>query len=237
MTQTHRSVVSMVDSLSHELEDLDPRERRELLMQMVRLLAATPGTHLQLGDGVSDRAGENRAVALCEWALDAGATESEQLLKVDMRPGEIQIAKTREATGRSLITNGFLGADLIHVPAGEGFAPHTHPGDHLLFVVGGRGTITAAGEILETTPGLVYMVDGAQPHAVGAITDHVLLSVGVAHQPLDSANRQELRPFEDLLTDDGHIVCRICGIKAGAGDELRAAGCSHGPVAFGATGV
>lgn len=227
--------MSLMEALSHQLEHLDPRERREALMELVRLLAAMPNGDLRPGRGTADRAAENRAVVLCDWASDGGSAEDEQLLRVDMRRRDTHIAKTREATGRPLITNGFLGADLIHVPAGEGFAPHTHPGDHLLFVLGGRGTITAAGEILETTPGQVYMVDGAQPHAVGAISDHVLLSVGVAHQPLDSTTRQELRPFEELLTEDGYIRCRICDVKARGGDELRAIGCSHGPVVFNST--
>lgn len=201
-------------------------------MQVIRLLAATP-TEAGSGPDIPNPARGNKAVVLCEWAADGGCADEEQLLRIDMRPGATQIAKTREATGRPLVTNGFLGADLIHVPAGEGFAPHTHPGDHLLFVVGGRGTITAAGEIVETAPGLVYMVDGAQTHAVGAITDHVLLSVGVAHQPLESGSRQELRPFEELMTD-GHLICRICDCKARSADELLAAGCSHSPATFSA---
>ncbi|GAA3728656.1 hypothetical protein GCM10022225_07530 [Plantactinospora mayteni] len=236
MAQAESPVASTLDAVRRHLEHLDARERREALMEFARLLAAMPSDDLRAGHGTADRAGDNRAVVLCDWAADGGCVDDEQLLRVDLRRRDVQIAKTREATGRPLITNGFLGADLIQVPAGEGFAPHTHPGDHLLFVLGGRGTITAAGEILETTPGQVYMVDGAQPHAVGAISDHVLLSVGVAHQPLDSANRQELRPFEELLTEDGHLHCRICDVKAGSGEELRRDGCPHGPAVFDSTG-
>lgn len=232
MTQTGQFTTPAFDALREELHHLPAHEQREILMQTIRLLAGTPSTDLRAGEGLADRAPDNRAVVLCDWALDGGVVGNEQLLKIGMRSRDTRIAKTREATGTPLISNGFLGADLIHVPAGEGFAPHTHPGDHLLFVVGGRGTITAAGEILETSPGLVYMVDGAQPHAVGAITDHVLLSVGVAHQQLDSEERQELRPFDDLLTDNGYIVCRICGVRAQSDTGLRDLGCSHAPVVF-----
>lgn len=170
------------------------------------------------------------AVVLCEWASDLGRDGVLQRLGIDMQPGSTVIAQTRASTGRPLLSNGFLGADIIHVPAGEGFSPHTHPGDHLLFVVGGIGTISASGEILETRPGQVYMVDGPTTHAVGAVTDHVLLSIGIKHQALDSMERQILRPFSELLSPEGVLCCRICGAVGANREDLQAAGCTHAPV-------
>lgn len=93
------------------------------------------------------------------------------------------------AKGRPLHTNGQLGADMLHVPAGAQFPVHTHPGDHLLYCLAGEGTITVAGLTYHITPGDLYMVEGAVPHAVGAVTDHVLIAIGSPHKPVDSPER------------------------------------------------
>jgi quercetin dioxygenase-like cupin family protein len=169
---------------------------------------------------------------ICDWASDSGLVGTSQNLTVDVLPGPTQVVKTKSATGRSLLSNGYLGVDIIHVPAGEGFAPHTHPGDHLLFVLGGYGTIAVGGTILRTAPGQAYMIEGAVPHAVGAITDHVLLAVGAPHRPLDSRERQTLIAYSSLLTPLGSIKCDICNIAARSGDELAAMGCPHSPHKF-----
>lgn len=217
------------DYVCSRVQDLDAAEREALLQRFAMMLAGGPSARF-VREGSVHSGTSNDSVVLCDWAQDGGTHEMKQRIEVDMLPGSTKIAKTQASTGRPLLSNGFLGADLIHVPAGEGFAPHTHQGDHMLFVVGGRGTITANGEILETRTGQVYMVDGLQPHAVGAISDHVLLSVGIAHKALDSENRQTLTPFSDLLTAEGVITCRICGITADSRAGLTGRGCSHAPV-------
>jgi quercetin dioxygenase-like cupin family protein len=93
------------------------------------------------------------------------------------------------AVGVPLHTNGQLGADLLHIKAGQQFPVHTHPGDHLLYCVRGRGTITVAQITYEIRPGDLYMVDGLTPHAVGAIDDHSILAIGSPHKPVDSPER------------------------------------------------
>ncbi|MFC4585719.1 cupin domain-containing protein [Sphaerisporangium corydalis] len=170
---------------------------------------------------------------ICDWAADGGVDGTTQWLGIDMTPHPTRVLKTRAATGRSLVTSGHLGADLLHLPAGEGFLPHTHPGDHLLIVVGGHGTITVDGAITATAPGQVYMVRGAVPHAVGAVTDHVILAVGAPHRLLDSPERQDLTEYSALLTSFGTISCRICGVAATGGEELEGLGCPHSPHRFG----
>ena len=75
-----------------------------------------------------------------------------------------------------------LGADIIELGAGETFPLHTHPGHHVLLVIMGQGTVTVDGEVHPTAPGDLYMVDGLQEHAVGAVERHILLSVGVPHK-------------------------------------------------------
>jgi quercetin dioxygenase-like cupin family protein len=166
---------------------------------------------------------------ICRWEVDAGQGEAAQRLIVDTMPGPVKVPKTRAATGRSLVSNGQLGADVLHLPAGEGFAPHTHPGDHLLFVLAGKGTITVGGAIVPTSAGQVYMIEGAVPHAVGAITDHVILAVGAPHRPLDSPQRQELTEYAALLASLGSITFQICEVTGTGGDDLADQGCRHSP--------
>ncbi|GAA4626944.1 hypothetical protein GCM10023196_037240 [Actinoallomurus vinaceus] len=94
------------------------------------------------------------------------------------------------ATGVGLHTNGHLGADLLHVPAGERFAVHTHPGDHLLMCMEGEGTISIGEVTYNVQPGDLYLVPGMVPHAVGAGTrDHVLMAIGAPHRPVASPTR------------------------------------------------
>lgn len=182
---------------------------------------------LRRHEETSDNSGS--PIKILEWAVDGGIDGTRQMLGIDLTPGPTRVAKTRAATGRSLVTNGLLGADLLHLPAGEGFAPHTHPGDHLLFVVGGYGTITIDGTITATRPGNVYLVRGSVPHAVGATTDHVILAVGAPHRRLESEERQELTEYAAVLSPLGTLHCRICAVTADEGELLVALGCPHAP--------
>ena len=95
------------------------------------------------------------------------------------------------AKGLPLHTNGNLGVDLLRVEAGERFPIHVHPGDHLLYCVSGKGSISIAGETFEVRPGDIYMIPGDIPHAVGATEDsfHVLAAIGSPHKPVDSPDR------------------------------------------------
>lgn len=93
------------------------------------------------------------------------------------------------ARGLALHSNGHLGADMLYVRAGDQFPVHTHPGDHLLYCLAGQGTITVDQVTYTIRPGDLYMVDGLVPHAVGAVTDHVLVAIGAPHKPVDSPER------------------------------------------------
>ncbi|MCD0451619.1 cupin domain-containing protein [Actinocorallia sp. API 0066] len=226
------TTAEVLDLAYRRLEGLPRAERDDALQRFLLLAFGVPPTRAR---DQAEGGRVNTAVALARWADDDGLADGlAQRLAVLMSPRGTDVGSVEGVTGQPLLSNGFLGADLIHVPAGRGFAPHVHRGDHLLFVVGGRGTITAAGEILETAPGQAYLVAGLQPHAVGAISDHVLLSVGVSHRALDSADRQTLVPFSDLLAADGLIRCRVCGLSAPGEHALRRLGCGHAPVGGGA---
>lgn len=132
------------------------------------------------------------------------------------------------AHAKPLVSNGQLGLDLVRVKAGEGFEPHTHPGDHLLICVEGTGTITYDGAIYQTRAGQVYLIEGAIPHAVGAITDHSILAVGAPHRPAGGADRMALTEYDAIAADLGVIRCLICDDE-GRANELRDRGCVHAP--------
>ncbi|WP_067463694.1 condensation domain-containing protein [Actinomadura macra] len=107
-----------------------------------------------------------------------------------------------------------VGADVIRLPGRAGFAPHTHPGHHVLAVLAGIGTITYGGQVHRTEAGQIYLVEGEVPHAVGAISDHLILAVGAPHKPVDSAERMDLVPYTEVLVPDGDLDCLICEVSA-----------------------
>lgn len=236
MTETtHRlPAEETIDILREELDRLAPAEREARAVELLSVLGRAKAAEAASAPPPLEEPGTGRApLLICDWAADLGLDGTTQQLGITMAPGPTRVSKTADATGHSLLSSGHVGADILHVPAGSGFAPHTHPGDHLLFVLAGTGTISVAGEIVETRPGQVYMVEGALTHAVGAVTDHMILAVGAPHRPLDSPERQELTAYAALLGDLGRITCRICDIQGSSGEELAANGCPHSPHRFG----
>lgn len=166
---------------------------------------------------------------IVEWGYPVPpASGPGSALRVDTRPRSTPMAHTT-ATADPLVTNGQLGVDLIRVPAGGGFAPHTHPGDHLLIIAAGEGTITYEGHIYPTRAGEVYMVEGATPHGVGAITDHVILAVGAPHKAPDDPERMELVAYAAVTAHFGRLHCLAC-YKTGTPEELEEQGCGHAPL-------
>jgi quercetin dioxygenase-like cupin family protein len=106
------------------------------------------------------------------------------------------------ATGLPLHSNGHLGADILHVPAGKQFPVHTHPGDHLLYCLEGTGTISVDGVTYNIIPGDLYMVDGLVPHAVGAgPSDHILVAIGSPHKPVSSPERLTFTDWAGNILD------------------------------------
>jgi len=167
-------------------------------------------------------------LAIVTWADAVGLEPGDTGIRVGMGPRSRPMAQTL-ATGDPLVSNGAIGADLIRVPAGAGFAPHTHPGDHLLICVGGLGTITYDGTVYPTHAGQMYMISGDVPHAVGAITDHVLIAVGSPHRAVDDPSRATLVEYRDVTAALGSLRCLICHIVSHAPQMLHDIGCSHCP--------
>lgn len=181
-------------------------------------------------DGYLKADGTLRLVDWASYLGDEFTSKTHQFLRVPMQL-DLYPAPMSHATssGRALVSNGDLGADLIRVPAGEGFTPHTHPGDHLLIMVGGVGTVTYDGKIYETRAGQIYMIEGLVPHAVGAITDHIVLAVGAPHRPVDSTDRMEPVEYKNVLAPLGSLDCLICGVSAQYPRAPHDEGCPHCP--------
>jgi quercetin dioxygenase-like cupin family protein len=167
------------------------------------------------------------ALVIAQWAQAAIGEESSCIdVSHALRPVAMHGAN---ASGLGLVSNGIIGADLIRLPGGAGFPPHTHPGHHILVVVGGRGTITYDGCVYPTQAGSVYLVEGAVSHAVGAITDHVILAVGAPHMPVDSTRRMSIVEYQEVLSDLGDLHCLVCDSKSFLPQYLHDVGCAHCP--------
>lgn len=140
---------------------------------------------------------------IVRWADDAGIDETQRLsVALGIRP---ETMLPGPGTGESLVSNG------------------------LLIVVGGQGTITVDGAIHPTRAGEIYMVEGTAPHAVGAITDHVLLAVGAPHVPVSSPDRMSAVPYRALTAHFDDLHCLICQIHAVYPRVPHELGCPHCP--------
>jgi quercetin dioxygenase-like cupin family protein len=177
---------------------------------------------------VAEHIGAQAELTIVDWAeaVDEGDATT---LRVPHGPRPVDVHGARDATGQALVTNGKLGADVLRLPAGGGFAPHTHPGHHLLIVLAGEGTITYDGNVYPTRAGQIYMIEGEVPHAVGAITDHVILAAGSPHKAVDSEERMDLVDYEEVISPIGDLRCLICDTVAPAPTRLHDEGCTHCP--------
>jgi quercetin dioxygenase-like cupin family protein len=195
----------------------------------MRLTAFLLSITRQVVDG-PDQAAFTRldgSLILARWAEEVEVA-GQQYLAVDTGERDRAMSGTA-ATGEPLVSNGHLGVDLIRLPAGGGFPPHTHVGDHLLIVVAGTGTVAYEGRIYRTQPGQVYLVEGAKPHAVGAVTDHVLLAVGTPHRAVDATDRHTVVEYEAVAADLSDLRCDLCGVSAVLPQTLHDVGCPHCP--------
>lgn len=166
-------------------------------------------------------------LTIVRWSeADIGADATTLRIPHGERPVPMHGA---DASGLGLVSNGVIGADVIRLPAGAGFPPHTHPGHHVLAVLAGRGTITYNGRVHPTEAGEIYLVEGAVSHAVGAITDHAILAVGAPHRPVDSDQRMEVVTYVEVLSEIGDLQCLICDLNSHFPEYLHDVGCSHCP--------
>lgn len=110
-----------------------------------------------------------------------------------------------EATGQPMLTNGHLGVDMLYLPPDYAFPLHTHPGDHLLFIIRGDGTVEFDDRTYHTAPGDLFMIEGGVPHAVGAgRAGQWLLAFGAPHKAVDSPDRMTV-----LDDDQAHALTTV----------------------------
>lgn len=113
--------------------------------------------------------------------------------------GEVaQLWGIRGKTGATEIGSDgeLIGADLIEMQPGSAFPLHTHPGDHILYIISGRGTITIDSEPRPVESGVTVYVAGMSAHNVATYPDatepFVLLVVGHPKQHVSSPDRLKL---------------------------------------------
>jgi quercetin dioxygenase-like cupin family protein len=98
-----------------------------------------------------------------------------------------------EALGLPLVGAGSFGADMLRFAPRQSTLRHTHPGDHVLFVVEGDGSLCYGDELHKLLEGDCYYVPGAVPHSIcAAALGLVLLSVANQHRPVASPERSEV---------------------------------------------
>ena len=98
-----------------------------------------------------------------------------------------------DATGLPLVNHNMFGADIIRFGPGEKVKKHTHPGDHILFVLKGTGIVEYYDDKYQLSPGVVYLIPEYVPHAIYAddteTNELILLAVGNDHRPVNSKDR------------------------------------------------
>jgi quercetin dioxygenase-like cupin family protein len=98
-----------------------------------------------------------------------------------------------EAKGTPLVKSEDFGADMLAFEPRQSTMIHTHSGDHILFVVSGKGWLLFDGEHCGLSQGDCYYVPGNVPHAVGTQNKSMrLLSIANKHRPVDSVERSTL---------------------------------------------
>jgi quercetin dioxygenase-like cupin family protein len=109
-----------------------------------------------------------------------------------------QLPGIRGRVGAFAITcTGYeIGADLIEMQPGSAFALHTHPGDHILYVIKGRGCVAVDGRDNIVDEGDTIFIPAEYPHGVKTIPEFNLpftfLAFGHPHKHLGAMDRMRL---------------------------------------------
>jgi quercetin dioxygenase-like cupin family protein len=98
-----------------------------------------------------------------------------------------------QSHGLPLVKQDNFAADMLHFLPGEKTSLHTHPGNHILFVVEGGGFLNYGDEEHPLIKGSCYLVPGITPHRVSADEQGMhLLSIADTHYVVDSKERTEV---------------------------------------------
>ena len=94
-----------------------------------------------------------------------------------------------------------IGIDLMEMSPGAAFPLHVHDGDHLLYVVSGRGLVHVGGVDHPVEDGDTVHIPALLPHGVktdpSSDSKLVLLAVGHPHKPLSALDRMRTVSDDD----------------------------------------
>lgn len=86
-----------------------------------------------------------------------------------------------------------IGADLIEMQPGSAFPLHVHPGDHILYAISGRGTVTIDEKVRHFESGTTIYIAGAYPHNIGTYAEDsdpfTLLAIGHPKKEVSAHDR------------------------------------------------
>lgn len=89
-----------------------------------------------------------------------------------------------------------IGADLIEMQPDSMFPLHTHPGEHILYIIKGEGLVHVDGVDHRVRMGDTIFIPAEYAHGVRtvpmAVTPLVLLAVGYPHKHLGSHDRMHI---------------------------------------------
>lgn len=98
-----------------------------------------------------------------------------------------------QAKGLPLVKSGNFAADMLKFDRWEQTTLHTHPGNHILFVVEGDGWLDYGDKTYDLTSGSCYFVEGHIPHRVRASSVGMfLLAIANNHYSVDNPDRLEV---------------------------------------------
>lgn len=88
-----------------------------------------------------------------------------------------------------------IGVDQIEMNPGSGFPPHTHEGDHILYIQGGNGIVHIGGQDRDVGPNDLIWVPAEAVHGV-RVSDEateplVLLAFARPHRAPDAPDRMK----------------------------------------------
>jgi quercetin dioxygenase-like cupin family protein len=116
----------------------------------------------------------------------------EWLVLVDDRGVALPGIRGRAGVAALTLEGIEIGADLIEMQPGSAFPFHLHPGEHILYVIAGQGTVRVGGAEHVIRAGDSVFIPAecphhvANPHTAGEL---VLLSVGYPHKGLAARDR------------------------------------------------
>jgi quercetin dioxygenase-like cupin family protein len=119
---------------------------------------------------------------------------AKQLQKTTFHSMESELARSMhnsDAVGKALLKHGGFAADLIRFPPSGKVGLHTHPGNHMLFCMEGKGKVQYYESFHDLYPGVCYLIEGIVPHAVFADEQESLTLLVIAddHRAVESQDR------------------------------------------------